>query len=393
MADAPPITARTDWALILLLWLAGLGAAAQYGKVSVIFDRLGAVYPDAGAWLGFTVSLVGFVGILLGVAAGLLVARIRYRRALLWAMWVGAAISLYQATLPPLSLFLASRVIEGLSHLAIVVAAPTLIATLADEGARPVALTLWGTFFGVAFTALVWAGLPLADGYGLPALFIAHAAWMAGFALILARALPRVEAEAGDDDISPRAILRRHGEIYRSPFISAPGAAWLFYTLTYVSVLTLMPAYIAPEARALVIGAMPLVSIFSSMILGVWMLKRMPAVRVMQIGFALGAGLALALIAAPGNPTLCIAFAAALGLVQGAGFAAVPQLNESAAHRAQANGALAQTGNIGNTAGTPLLLAVIGVAGHTGFMIACAAILLAGIVVQGSLARRRAAFA
>jgi DHA1 family inner membrane transport protein len=176
---------RTSFPLILCLWGAGLGAAGQYAKISVIFDHLGDVYPDAGTALGFIVSLVGFVGILLGVVAGLVVARIRYRRAMLWALWVGAGVSLFQALLPALPLMLVSRVIEGMSHLAIVVAAPTLIAQLSAERHRGFTLTLWSTFFGVAFTLLVVLGLPVVDGYGLPALFVAHGVWMAVFAVIL----------------------------------------------------------------------------------------------------------------------------------------------------------------------------------------------------------------
>ena len=99
-----------------------MGAAAQYGKVSVIFDLLPDAYPDAGAAVGWIVSLVGFVGIIFGVMAGLVVARIRYRRALLSALWAGAAVSCLQAFLPPLPWMLFARVIEGASHLAIVVA-------------------------------------------------------------------------------------------------------------------------------------------------------------------------------------------------------------------------------------------------------------------------------
>ena len=67
---------RTNWILVWLLWGAGLGAAAQYGKISVIFDQLPGVYPTAGAALGFAVSLVGAVGIVLGIVAGVFVARI-----------------------------------------------------------------------------------------------------------------------------------------------------------------------------------------------------------------------------------------------------------------------------------------------------------------------------
>ena len=59
----------------------------------------------------------------------------------------------------------------------------------------------------------------------------------------------------------------------------------------------------------------------------------------------------------------------ALGLVQGASFAAVPQLVASPADRATANGAMAQMGNAGNLVGTPALLG----AGGTGAMFAAVA--------------------
>ena len=52
----------------------------------------------------------------------------------------------------------------------------------------------------------------------------------------------------------------------------------------------------------------------------------------------------------------------ALGLVQGASFAAIPALNPEPGARAQAAGAIAQLGNVGTTLGTPLLGALI--AGH-----------------------------
>jgi predicted MFS family arabinose efflux permease len=385
------ISSRTDWRLVLLLYLAGLGAAAQYGKVSVVFDRLSGIWPDAGAGLGFALSLVGFVGIVLGVTAGIVVAKVRYRRAVLWALWAGAALSAFQATLPSLPLFLAARVLEGMSHLALVVAIPTLIAQLSAPKDRPFTLTLWGTFFGVAFTVLVWGGLPFADRVGLSGLFLAHAAFMAGMAAILTLVLPRVQTEVPEGDLSLPAILRRHGTIYRSPRLSAPAVAWLSYTFTYVSLLTLLPPFIAPEWRALIVGGMPLVSIASSLTLGVLLLRRMSAIAVIMLGFAGAAVSALALAAAPGDPLLCLALAASLGLVQGAGFAAVPELNASLPDRAQANGALAQTGNIGNTLGPPILLAIVGAGGHPAMMLTAAAILVAGIAAQQVLARRRAA--
>ena len=344
-----------SWPLILALWGAGLGAAMQYAKVSVIYDLLSNVYPDGGAALGWLVSAIGGVGIILGVVAAMLVARIRYRRALLAALWLGAVVSLGQALLPPLPIMLGLRLIEGISHLAIVVAAPTLIAQIATDRQRGLALTLWGTFFGVAFAVMAWGGRPLAVSAGIPALFTAHAAYMVGFALYLSPRLRTLPQEAAAPVFSLSSVLRTHALIYLSARISAPAIGWLFYTFCFVSILTVLPPFLDPSVRGMVMGAMPLMSIFVSMTIGVALLRMMPAVQVVIGGFAASVVCMGWLWWVPASPFACLALAGVMGLIQGASFAAVPQLNPSADGQAQANGAMAQMGNLGNTLGTPVM--------------------------------------
>ena len=373
---------KTPVGFILLLWGAGLGAAAQYAKVSVIFDQLPDVYPDAGAALGFAVSLVGFIGIVFGVVAGLLVARIRYRRALLWALWLGAAVSAMQSVLPSFEWFLVLRGIEGLSHLAMVVAAPTLIAQLSAPEHRGLALTLWGTFFSVAFAVLAWGGLPLVAAYGVSSLFLAHAVYMAVFAVILTFSLNALPTTETFPKLSIVGILRDHVAIYRSPRISAAGLGWLFYTFCFVSVLTVMPPFVDPSHRAFVMGAMPLASIASSMTIGVWALRHISAVRVVIWGFGCSIASMVWLGFDPADATACIALAASLGLVQGASFAAVPQLNDTADTQAQANGAMAQMGNVGNTIGTPIMVAALAGFGYIALPVFLSIALLMGLLVH-----------
>ncbi|WP_424974455.1 MFS transporter [Dinoroseobacter sp. S124A] len=390
MTQAP---SHTRWPLVFLLWGAGLGAAAQYGKVSVVFDQLPQLFPEAGTLLGWVVSLVGGVGILLGVTAGVVVARLTVRRALVWGLWLGAAVSLLQGLAPPLWLFLLSRLLEGLSHLAIVVAAPTLIASLSATRDRGVTLTLWGTFFGVAFAILTWLGLPLAAWLGVPALFAAHGVFMAAAALAIGAALPKEPAPTGPLWIKPDlgALWAKHVQIYRSPRLGAPAAGWLFYTFCFVSLLTLLPPYLDPAQRTFLIGAMPLVSITASLTLGVWLLRRVSSVTVIQIGFLSSAVCAVALIIWPGHAVLCLIFAACLGLVQGASFASVPDLNPTAEGRILSNGAMAQTGNIGNTLGTPVLFAISVGLGYSAMLITLGFVLCLGAMAHGVLALRRRA--
>lgn len=380
------MSAQTPWGLVFALWGAGLGAAAQYGKVSVVFDLLPAAYPDAGAAVGWIVSLVGVVGIVFGVVAGLVVARIRYRRALLSALWVGVAVSAAQAILPPLPWMLVLRVIEGASHLAIVVAAPTLIAQLVAPKDRGLSLTLWGTFFGVAFALLAFAGRPLAVTYGLPAMFLAHGAYMAVFAVILGTSLRALPSEEPQSALSLKQMLRDHVALYRSPHMSAPAAGWLFYTFSFVSILTVMPPYISDEARAAVMTAMPLTSIIVSMSLGVLLLRLMTAVAVVQLGFFASALCMVWLWISPGLPLACLMLAGAMGLIQGASFAAVPELNSSPGDQAQANGAMAQMGNVGNTLGTPVMAAALAGLGYGALPLLAGTAFVLGLIAHQLLA-------
>jgi len=375
--------------MILLIWCAGLGAAAQYGKISVIYDLLPDLWPGQGASLAFIVSLVGFVGIVFGIVAGLLVARIGYRRALIGALWAGAALSLVQAALPPLWFMLALRAVEGASHLAIVVAAPTLIAQLSAPQHRGLTLSLWSTFFGVAYTILVIGGLPLVAALGAQALFVAHALWMAALALILGRSLRRLGAPAPQGALTLAGMLRDHRVIYASPFLSAPAVIWLVYTFCFLAILTLIPPAIPEPARAATLAAMPLVSIIVSMTLGVAALRRFRAVDVVTAGFIATILCLLWLVVQPGLPVACLALAAAFGLIQGATFAAVPQLTDDAAGQAQANGAMAQMGNLGNTLGTPVLAGVLALGGFPVTMAVAAAILALGLALHVWLAARR----
>ena len=374
--------------LVLLLWCAGLGAAAQFGKISILYDSLRAGYGGQGeVALGLVVSIVGMVGLIFGTTAGLLVARVGPRRAIVAALAAGAAMSAVQALMPAYPLMLASRVIEGASHLAIVVVGPTMIAALAPEAKRPLAMTLWSSFFGVTYTVLALIG-PHLTPVGL---FLGHAGYMAALAVILAVTLP-------PDPRQPTGPLgslwRQHAEIYASPRLAAPAMGFCCYTFLYVAVLTLLPPETPESHRALIAAGMPLVSIAVSLTLGVRLLGRMSAVRLVQAGYAVAipgfVGLWLFWGQGAGMVAGGFLLSAALGIVQGASFASIPELNDTPEDRARAAGAVAQLGNLGTTTGTPVLAALLASAGPPGLALAATLLCLLGIAVHSLQARRRA---
>lgn len=384
---------RTNWPLIAALWCAGLTAAAQFAKVGVIFDLLRPVWPGAGVWLGLVVSVVGFVGIVFGTSAGIAVARIGPRRMILTALVAGALLSLVESQMPPLPVMIALRILEGMSHLAMVVAAPVLIAASARPADQPAAMTLWSTFFAVAFSLMAWLGRPLVIAYGPSALFVVHAAAMALASVILWRMipdLPRPEA----DEVERRGVIAEHLRIYGSPRIAAPALGFVFYTLMFVAFLTLLPDMIAPRWHYLTATVMPLASIAVSLSLGVALTRAKGAVTTVQVGLA-AAAVALALFAQSGGQGLLalvavMAISGGLGLVQGGSFAAISELNEGGTERAEAAGAIAQLGNVGTTLGTPVLLRMTDLWGLPAVLWFGLPLCLGGIAMHAWLRRRRA---
>ncbi len=375
---------------VLLLWLAGLGAAGQFAKIGVPFAEIQAMFPQAEAGAGLLLSLVSLVGAVLGMVAGVLVTGIGLRRALIFALIFGGAMSLLQAQMHSLPALLVSRGFEGLSHLLIVVAAPTLIAQVTPDRFRSFAMTLWATFFGVAYALTAWLGMDLVARAGLPALFRVHGAYMLGCALALALVLPRPAGHARLQLPGPRQFAATLARAYGSARIAAPGFGWLFYTLTFVSLLAILPMLIPADRREAMVATLPLVSIATGLA-GVPLLLRFAApVRLIQLGFGLAA-VSAALMALAGPILPAITLYAGLGIIQGASYAAIPVLNHSAEDRAMANGLMAQMGNLGNLLGTPLLLVLLHHAGTGGLVAAITGCYLLAILCHAWMARRRAA--
>ena len=384
---------RTNWPLIAALWFAGLTAAGQFAKVGVIFDLLRPVWPGAGVWLGLVVSVVGFVGIVFGTSAGIAVARIGPRRMLLTALAAGAVLSLIESLMPPLPVMIALRALEGMSHLAIVVAAPVLIAASARPDDQPAAMTLWSTFFAVAFSLAAFLGRPLVEAHGPAAFFVTHAGLMALAGGVLWAMLP-ASAPPPANTIARAGVIEAHRRIYASPRIAAPALGFVFYTLMFVAFLTLLPDVIAAEWRYLTATVMPLASIVVSLAVGVPLTRRLGAVETVQIGLAAGALALIAFAVSGGAGMLALisvmAVSGALGLVQGGSFAAISELNQTGAARAEAAGAIAQLGNVGTTLGTPVLLRMTDLWGLPAVLWFGLPLCLGGIATHAWLARRRA---
>ena len=341
---APVLSEPTPWGLVAALYAAGLIAAGQFAKVSLTLGPLALAYPDAP--VAFAVSGVAVVGILFGVLAGGITASIGPRRAILIALAVSAAAGAGQAFLPPFPVLMALRVVEGAGHLVLVVAIPTLMAAIAAPRDRGLVMGLWATFFGVGFAL---AALVVGDDPG--AVFGWHGGLAALIGLILWRMLPR-------GVVATRRALPRladHLTIYRTPRLFAPALGHGIYAFAFLALVTYLPEALG---AAWLSPVLPVVGIAGSLVAGALARFIAPGALVAG-GFAAMAGIFAVGLALPGWAAQVAVLAMLVsGVVAGGGFAAVPWLNGADADRALANGALAQLGNIGTFAGTPVLAAL-----------------------------------
>ena len=379
-------TQPTQILTILLLWLVGLGAAAQFAKIAVPFATVRAFYPDAGDAVGWLLSIVSLSGAVLGIVFGNLVARAGEKRIIIAGLILGALMSLWQASIPSFSWMLFSRFLEGLSHLTIVVAAPTLITQLAGDRLRPLAMSFWSTFFGVAFAIFAWIVIPLFPSDGLGGLLSAHGIYMAVAAGLLVFILPKDEPK----EVQATNVIASHLRAYTTPSIAAPALGWLFYTLTFVSLIALIPERLPEGEAAWATGLMPLMSIATSLFLVPLIATRYSSLHAIYAGFAIGAVLILFAINIDLRAIVAVIFFGVIGLVQGGSFASVPELNKTAEDQALAYGFMAQMGNVGNLLGTPILLWVISMGGDTAKYGAITLLYTVAIAAHALLARARA---
>lgn len=375
----PHVPDRSDWPLILLLFTAGLLAAWQFAKISLLLPVVAIRYGSSPADVAWLVSIVGLVGIVLGAVAGNVVASLGARRVLLFALWLGAALSAIQMVWLPIPLLALTRVLEGMSHTLIVVAAPTLIAGAASESGRPVAMGLWAMFFGVAFALGAVVFPPLVARFGLDGLFLAHAVGLAWIAMIIGPLLAP----------QPRqrilfAPLDLHRRIYIAPNRAMPGLCFVFYTVLFVALVTLLPVALDRPGLAV---SLPLLSLLGTFGAG-WLSKRFPPQSVIAAGFVCTAGFAAA--GWFGGTWPIFGLFTTMGLVPGACFALIPHLNRTVADQALSTGGIAQMGNVGTTLGTPIFAAALGVGGPPTLWLGTMVIAFGGLGTLWALSRKAA---
>ncbi len=353
----------TSWRLIGLLYLAGQLAAFQYAKVPYLLPGLVARSPMGPLEQAAFLSTIGIVGAVAGTFAGALCQAVGLRRTLAWGLGLAIPGSLLPLMVDAYGLLLAARVLEGLAHMAIVVAVPTLMLGACGPADRPRVMALWSAYFSSTFilsALLVPPLLRLGDWRLLPLL---HAALLLGVGMACLRLLPRDGAQgAPAPALSARSVALSQWRLLRQGKLLCIPATFLGYTLLFVSLVSSLPALLATtaEGRAQLAFWLPCAALAGS-VLALGLLGRgIPGHRLVQVS-ALGlllTGAGLAALPSPGLAAQVLAVLAfvLLGTLPAGTIGSIPALfRPGDADVALVNGGLVQFGNLGNFVGAPLL--------------------------------------
>lgn len=144
--------------VVWLILACGVVAALHVGKAAiatpVLLADLGLGLGEAG-WLTGIFAVLGLLG---GAPAGVVAAAIGGRRTLLLGLGVMALAGAAGAVAPSYPILLASRLLEGLGFVLIIVAGPAILERLTTGARRDMAFSLWSCFMPCGMAIAMLAG-------------------------------------------------------------------------------------------------------------------------------------------------------------------------------------------------------------------------------------------
>lgn len=358
---------RSPWPRVLLLYLCGLLAAAQLGKLSALAPAISVELQLSLTVVAAAISMIELGGATLGAVAGVLAMRLGLRRSLRLGVAALAVAGLGGAWAQGATGLLAWRVLEAAGYLGVIVSAPVLIArhsAPAGHRVQGLALTLWSTFVpvGLALGASVSAALsaPLGwrgavTGLGLAGLTLALLVWRSPMHEAPAAALP-----------SPARL---------TPAMRCLASAFGLFALFEIGVLGLLPTLLVREAGLGTAAAGQWTAAASlSAVAGsagaAWLLRHGQALRgPVMVSLGVPPLLLFGVFRTLPEPGSAIVLALLLNVLGGVfaslTFALLPRLAPSPETLVRANGLLAQCGASGSLLGPPAMAACVQAGGWT----------------------------
>ncbi len=373
---------RSPWPLVWTLYLSGLLAAAQLGKLSALAPLIAAELRLSLPTVALAISLLEVGGATLGTLAGLLAQRLGLRRCLRWGL-AGLALGGLGGALANGAVgLLGWRLLEALGYLGVIVSAPVLIAHhcaqhdhAAAARSQGLALTLWSTFVPVGLALGAWGSAGLADVLGWRAAVAAGGAvaallWLGVWRAPLPAAAEQSDlAAAAELSALPSAAAARAPSPRLGTAAKCLALAFGGFALFEVGLLGLLPTFLMRGAglSAAAAGqwtAVASVSAVAGSACAALLLRQGAGLRwPVILSIALPALLLFGVFRPAQAPAVAITLVILINMLGGVfaslAFALLPAAAGGNGQMVRANGLLAQCGASGSLLGPPLMAAAV----------------------------------
>ncbi len=368
-SPATPDLTSTRWTVVALILCAGIVCAMQVGKVPPALLDLRADLALGMVTAGLAGSIFNAMAATLGVVAGLVADGIGHRRIVLIGLACLAIGSLLGSLAQDGTWLLATRLVEGIGFVVIIVAAPGLIVRAARGRDQRLAFGMWGSFMPIGITLMMLASPVVLAAVDWRGLWVMNAAIAALFVVVLALGI-RDGRQASTTGPAPRPTSWR-GVLQ---VISRPGP-WLLagcfaaYSTQWSAVMTWLPTFLietqgrSTAAAALLSALVVLVNAPGNLLGGVLLHRDVPRWLIVALATG-GMGLLAMGIYAGAVPDtlkygLALAFSFLGGMVPAVVIAGAPVHAPTPALVATTNGLSIQGANFGNLIGPPALAAFV----------------------------------
>ncbi|MES3014844.1 MAG: MFS transporter [Pseudomonadota bacterium] len=365
------IASSSDWPRVGLLLLCGVFAATQVGKLPPSMTALREQYGASLVQLGWITSVFNLTAATVGLAAGLLADRIGRRNILKLGLLALGAGALLGALSPGIDVLFASRIVEGLGFVCIVVSAPALMRDAAVASRLKLALGLWSSYMALGMTTMLLLAPQVMGALGW------RGGWWVG--VLGAAALLTLTLWAFPEDDRATSAVHAPAALLAGLESSTPwllAGCFAIYTLQWMTMMVWLPTFLQDEfgfglARATGLVAVVIIVNAPGAWLGGWLSNRgvSPALLMLVSSLVMGiSGWGAFAAGADALPrlALCIAFSFVGGVLPAAIYACLPAVAAPRQNFGSVNGLAVQASNLGALLGPPLAAALVGLGGWHG---------------------------
>jgi MFS family permease len=381
------VAPQTRWSAVLAALFAGVVGGFAFGKMSpalpLLKEEFGLSLIEAG-WLVSAFNALAATG---AIFFGAFADRFGALRFCIAGVLLTAAGGALGALASGAALLIASRLIEGLGFLAVIVSAPGLIAAATAPERQGVAFGLWSAYLPLGVSAVIAASPLLLADFGWRAVWLFVALAGGACALMLAA---QSRHYAGVTSGVRRSLASVRNSLAQ-PVPWLLGVAFAMYAIQHVALMVWLPTYlletrgISGTAAALATALAVFANCFGNL-LGGWLIQRnFPRGRIIAGTFVVTSFAFVGMFAA-GLPdayryALAVFYSFITGTVPAAALSAGMRYARSPTEIGAIQGLIVNVTHIGIFFGAPLVAATVTWAGSWDavlwVMLGCAAVALA----------------